>query len=143
MVDQLAEIGSNVHDVNGDVIAVKRGENGSPYDPTRSTVRNYLEIHADDTLGYPLLRLHYPSVRRFVDSALSTGGRALIHCELGVNRSVTLAVAYLIDTEGVALTQAVRQLRLARPNMLRNEGFRRQLVQFAAERKLIDATLQR
>jgi len=78
--------------------------------------------------------------RRFFDEALAARGRALVHCELGVNRSAALAVAYLVDSERVTLTQAVRQVRLERPNVLCNDGFRRQLVRFAAQRSLLHRT---
>jgi len=106
--------------------------------PVQSGVTSYMEIDADDIPGYPILMLHYGQARRFFDEARESGGRALVHCELGVNRSATLAVAYLVDSEGVTLTQAVRQVRIDRPNVLCNDGFRRQLVRFAAERRLLD-----
>ena len=110
----------------------------SIYDPVQSGVTSYMEIDADDIPGYPILMLHYRQARRFFDEAREAGGRALVHCELGVNRSATLAVAYKVDSERVTLTQAVRQVRIERPNVLCNDGFRRQLVRFAAERCLLD-----
>jgi len=110
----------------------------SIYDPVQSGVTSYMEIDADDIPGYPILMLHYRQARRFFDEAREAGGRALVHCELGVNRSATLAVAYKVDSERVTLTQAVRQVRIDRPNVLCNDGFRRQLVRFAAERRLLD-----
>ena len=110
----------------------------SIYDPVQSGVKSYMEIDADDIPGYPILMLHYRQARSFFDEARSAGGRALVHCELGVNRSATLAVAYLVESEQVPLTQAVRQVRIERPNVLLNDGFRRQLVRFAAERQLLD-----
>jgi len=109
----------------------------SIYDPAQSGVKSYMEIDADDVPGYPILMLHYADARRFFDEAREAGGRALVHCELGVNRSAALAVAYLVESEGVTLTQAVRRVRIDRPNVLRNDGFRRQLVRFAAERRLL------
>ena len=110
----------------------------SIYDPVHSGVTSYMEIDADDIPEYPILMLHYGQARRFFDDAREAGGRALVHCELGVNRSTTLAVAYLVESEQVTLTQAVRQVRIDRPNVLINDGFRRQLVRFAAERRLLD-----
>jgi len=115
----------------------------SLYDPVQSGVTSYMEIDADDIPGYPILMLHYRQARSFFDEARNTGGRALVHCELGVNRSATLAVAYLVESERVPLTQAVRQVRIERPNVLLNGGFRRQLVRFAAERQLLDRRLNK
>jgi len=115
----------------------------SIYDPAESSVKSYMEIDADDLPGYPILMLHYGQARRFFDAAREAGGRALVHCELGVNRSAALAVAYLVDSERVTLTQAVRRVRIDRPNVLRNDGFRRQLVRFAAERRLLDRRRRR
>jgi len=114
----------------------------SIYDPTQSGVTSYMEIDANDIPDYPILMLHYSQARRFFDEARESGGRALVHCELGVNRSAALAVAYLVDSERLTLTQAVRQVRIDRPNVLRNDGFRRQLVRFAADRCLLDRRLR-
>lgn len=110
----------------------------SIYDPVQSGVNSYMEIDADDVPGYPILLLHYGQARRFFEEAREAGGRALVHCELGVNRSATLAIAYLVDSERLTLTQAVRQVRIDRPNVLCNDGFRHQLVRFAAKRNLLD-----
>lgn len=109
----------------------------SPYDDGQSGVVDYLELDALDNPSYPILQAHYARAKNFINRAQDSGGRALVHCELGVNRSATLCVAYLIDREQISLLRAVRQLQIDRPNILCNEGFRRQLIDFAKERNLL------
>lgn len=109
----------------------------SPYAEGQSGVVDYLELDILDNPSYPIIQAHYPRARGFIEKARETGGRALVHCELGVNRSAALCVAYLMDLEQMSLLRAVRQLQFDRPNILCNEGFRRQLVDFAKERNLL------
>jgi len=114
-----------------------RSETGSPYDPDTSGVQDYLLLGADDTQRYPLLVRHYEPTKRFIERARKGGGRTLVHCELGVNRSTALCIAYLVDTQRLTLLKALREVKYSRPNILCNEGFRRQLIQFARDRDLL------
>lgn len=109
----------------------------SPYKDGESGVRDYMELDALDNPSYPIIRAHYRRAKTFIDGARESGGRALVHCELGVNRSATLCVAYSMELEQMSLLRAVRQLQIDRPNILCNEGFRRQLVEFAREMNLL------
>jgi hypothetical protein len=109
----------------------------SPYEDGQSGVVDYLELDILDNPSYPIIQAHYARAKGFIDKAKDSGGRALVHCELGVNRSAALCVAYLMDLEQISLLRAVRQLQIDRPNILCNEGFRRQLVNFAMERNLL------
>ena len=107
-----------------------------PYDPDTG-VLEYMELDALDNPSYPVLRACFEKAKKFIDRAGDSGGRALVHCELLVNRSVTLCVAYLVDLQRITLIQAVRQIQLDRPNILTNEGFRLQLIEFANDRNLL------
>lgn len=109
----------------------------SPYKDDRSGVLRYMELDALDYPGYPIIRTHYRCAKTFIDEAKDSGGRALVHCELGVNRSAALCIAYSMEAEQMSLLRAVRQLQIDRPNILCNEGFRRQLIDFAKERNLL------
>ena len=56
---------------------------------------------------------------------------------MGVNRSGALCIAYMMLDEGITLLQALRQAKYQRPVILCNEGFQKQLIDFANGRGLL------
>ena len=96
----------------------------------------YAEVDAEDFDDYPLLELHLPAARAFVD-AQGDAGVVLIHCFAGVNRSPALALAIQMARERKLLLPAVTDAFKQRPFILSNSSFRRSLVNFAAEEGLL------
>ncbi|ELU01778.1 hypothetical protein CAPTEDRAFT_222206 [Capitella teleta] len=107
-----------------------------PYDPKETSVQVYLQIEARDVEEYPIL-MHYGLAREFLDGAKASGGRVLVHCEMGVNRSAALCVAYLLEQTQMTLIQVLRLVKIDRPVLLLNDGFRKQLMNFAKDRSLL------
>ncbi|KAI5639736.1 dual specificity phosphatase, catalytic domain-containing protein [Phthorimaea operculella] len=62
----------------------------------------------------------------FIDEGVSRGGRVLVHCFMGVSRSATCAIAFLMIKRGMSLAEALATVR-ARRDVHPNEGFLRQL----------------
>ncbi|XP_038208085.1 dual specificity protein phosphatase 13-like isoform X1 [Zerene cesonia] len=62
----------------------------------------------------------------FIDEGISRGGRVLVHCLMGVSRSATCALAFLMIKRGMTLTEALALVR-SRRDIHPNEGFVRQL----------------
>jgi atypical dual specificity phosphatase len=58
------------------------------------------------------------------------GNNSLIHCALGISRSVTICLAYLVKHEGRTLRQAYMEVKKKRPIIRPNDGFWRQLIAF-------------
>lgn len=56
-------------------------------------------------------------------------GRVLVHCRLGVNRSVTVAAAFLMRRNRFSADQALQLLRERRPGAQPNEAYCEQLRQ--------------
>ena len=92
----------------------------------------YLSVDAQDKERYPLLDQHLPAAREFLGAALDGGGVAFVHCYQGINRSAALATAFLVEPAAVAA-----RCFAARPIILRNVSFCKQLVQFAAASGLL------
>uniref|UniRef100_M4BBR3 protein-tyrosine-phosphatase n=1 Tax=Hyaloperonospora arabidopsidis (strain Emoy2) TaxID=559515 RepID=M4BBR3_HYAAE len=67
--------------------------------------------------------------------ALSFGGKVLVHCFMGRSRSATIILAYLITRHGFTLSDALRELRRARPQAQPNTGFHRELIALEAKQK--------
>jgi len=96
----------------------------------------YKQIDADDTYGYPMMR-HFRESKAFIDSAHQQGGRCLVHCEMGINRSGCICIAYMMDHEHITLLTAIRRAKMDRPTILVNEGFQEQLIRFGDENDLL------
>ena len=102
----------------------------------------YTEIYAEDTQGYNILQ-HFDQVAAILDDARDNGGRVLIHCQAGVNRTGTLAIAYYVsrnvqqviqwdeggETEEVLcnLLDVAEYIRRARGRICTNDAFQRQV----------------
>ncbi|OWK57530.1 Protein phosphatase Slingshot 3, partial [Lonchura striata] len=57
----------------------------------------------------------------------AAGGRALVHCRMGLSRSAATVLAYAMKEFGWPLERALRHVRHCRPGILPNPGFMRQL----------------
>lgn len=104
--------------------------------PYEETGIKYLGIEACDNEYYPIL-MHFCQAKAFIDGCLREQGRVLVHCEMGVNRSGAICVAYTMVHEGISLLQALRLVKFERPVLLCNEGFQKQLIEFAREKELL------
>ncbi len=73
----------------------------------------------------------FDEVFAFADQATRETERAklLIHCEVGVSRSATLAVALVMRSQTTTFLAAFRQVRARRPEVLPNIAFASQLQQ--------------
>jgi hypothetical protein len=88
-------------------------------------------ISAHDSPDYYIILHDYDAFATAVDDALRGGGKVFVHCVAGINRSVTLCVAYLMHRQYYSLLDAVRLFRAqGRPRILENHAFRKQLVDF-------------
>ncbi|RLN97568.1 hypothetical protein BBJ28_00010968 [Nothophytophthora sp. Chile5] len=67
--------------------------------------------------------------------ALATGGKVLVHCFMGRSRSATIILAYLVSRRGLALSEALRELRRVRPQAQPNTGFYKELLALEAQQK--------
>ena len=92
----------------------------------------YLHIQIDDMESAAAeLRKHFESATGFIDSALSVDtNRVLVHCEMGVSRSTTLVLAYLMKYGKMTLCQAYDHTKKCRDLIRPNEGFFAQLVEY-------------
>ncbi|XP_054277743.1 dual specificity protein phosphatase 3 isoform X2 [Macrosteles quadrilineatus] len=86
-------------------------------------------------LGFSIMDLpvsnisqHFFEVADFIEQAIKEGGKVLVHCLMGMSRSSTCVLAYLMIKEGLSAGEAVRQVRQHR-DIRPNDGFLLQLVQ--------------
>ncbi|XP_076358322.1 dual specificity protein phosphatase 3-like [Tachypleus tridentatus] len=77
---------------------------------------------------------HFEEAVNFIDCALKNGGKVLVHCLMGVSRSSTITIAYLMMRKGMTAEESlrtVRNIRDVRPNV----GFLHQLVELETKLK--------
>jgi len=92
--------------------------------------------HDNDT--YDITK-HFKAAFAYLDNVKRVGGRALVHCALGINRSAAVTVGYLMVFAPMPLLEAVHFVSSKRKCILSNQGFRLKLVQFARREGLLDA----
>ena len=108
----------------------------SPY-PKEIGIKEYLMIPAEDHDSYNIVQ-HFLEANAFINRAKRVGGKALVHCNLGVNRCGALCAAYLLIEERLPLLEVITFLKRKRAVVLCNKGFRRQLLRYAMARGLIE-----
>ncbi|XP_028278692.1 dual specificity protein phosphatase 13B isoform X2 [Parambassis ranga] len=86
---------------------------------------DYYGVEADDAIDFILSPFFYPTAR-YIRAALAMGGRVFVHCLMGVSRSATLVLAFLMIVEGLKLREAVTAVRPHR-DICPNPGFLQQL----------------
>ncbi|XP_010850670.1 PREDICTED: dual specificity protein phosphatase 13 isoform X3 [Bison bison bison] len=86
----------------------------------------YYGIEADDNPFFDL-SVYFLPVARYIRSALSVPqGRVLVHCAMGVSRSATVVLAFLMICENMTLVEAIQTVQAHR-DICPNSGFLRQL----------------
>ncbi|ELU01777.1 hypothetical protein CAPTEDRAFT_107807 [Capitella teleta] len=105
--------------------------------PESSGIRCYHQFYARDRHDYDILDQHFYEAKSFIDDAKLSGGRCLVHCALGVNRSGVLCIAYIMLEARLGLLEAVKLVKERRGRVLANRGFQRQLIDFARSKGLL------
>ncbi|XP_029504571.1 dual specificity protein phosphatase 26 isoform X2 [Oncorhynchus nerka] len=85
----------------------------------------YQGIEAHDTPSFDMSVNFYPAAE-FIHRALSSSGKVLVHCAVGVSRSATLVLAYLMIRQNLTLVEAIKAVKDHR-GVIPNRGFLRQL----------------
>ncbi|KAG1705580.1 hypothetical protein DVH05_003267 [Phytophthora capsici] len=89
----------------------------------------YLQLQVADLSSVNISEF-FDEALGFIDTALSSGGKVLVHCFMGISRSATIVLAYLIARQALTLPDALRELRRVRPQIKPNSGFYQELVAF-------------
>ena len=98
----------------------------------------YKVIEASDRQGYAMLEYHLEECREFIASCRSQGGKCVVHCQAGANRSGVIVAAEMMLTQQKALLDVVYHCRKQRGNtFLCNQSFIEELVALARTENLL------
>lgn len=87
---------------------------------------HYMNVRVYDEETAQLLP-HWNDTFLFLSDIKARGGRALVHCRMGLSRSAATVLAYAMKEFGWSLERALRHVRRCRPGVQPNPGFMRQL----------------
>ena len=101
-------------------------------------IPNYYESTTDITYmrvpivdcGSVILKDYFPTVFEFINNALESGGRILVHCFAGKSRSASFIIAYLMQYEKMNYIDALKHVQSHREVVEPNFGFELQLYAF-------------
>ena len=80
---------------------------------------------------------HVAEAATFLDQCQAQGGKALVHCAMGINRSGAICIAYVMLKLRVDVVTAVGLVKEKRALVLCNQAFQRQMVQYARQNDLL------
>eukprot|EP01084_Bolivina_argentea_P169719 294181_1 len=92
----------------------------------------YYQIKIDDAAAENIID-YFDKVCEFIDNVINEKGKwnkVLVHCMLGISRSSTICIAYLMKSKNYSLDDAYLLLKKARPRIKPNAGFWEQLTKY-------------
>ncbi|CAF0881019.1 unnamed protein product [Didymodactylos carnosus] len=93
---------------------------------------NYFSIISPDSSSKDV-KQYFEKTNKFLHDCYLAGEKVLVHCQMGISRSSTLVLAYLMKYHHETLEQSFRYLLEKRPMISPNIGFLLQLVQYEEE----------
>jgi len=88
---------------------------------------SYLTYYLKDTNNEDISLLFYRTLE-WIQAAIVSGGKVLVHCREGVSRSATMVIAYLMWRGTLSFEAAHERIRKVRPICNPNTGFTFQLL---------------
>jgi atypical dual specificity phosphatase len=92
-------------------------------------------------MGFPMIDQPTTDISRyfyiaskFIENGIQSGGKVLVHCMMGMSRSATCVLAYLMISRKMSAAEAIRTVRMHR-DIHPNEGFLQQLADLDNELK--------
>jgi predicted protein tyrosine phosphatase len=93
----------------------------------------YHRVWIADDDDEPLLPIHRQDCFEFIDSILHIKQAVLVHCMMGISRSSTMVIAYLMSELGMPFQVALSFVQNKRRIVDPNSGFRSQLERWELE----------
>ena len=86
----------------------------------------YYQARINDLPNFNI-SVFFKKTNQFIHQAKASGKSILIHCQLGISRSTTCLIAYMIKYLGYTTINALQFIKTKRPYVMPNFGFLQQL----------------
>jgi len=101
-------------------------------------VFKYLSISILDTVSQDISQF-FSACTKYINKAIASGGRVLVHCEAGRSRSATIVLQYMVTEYDMTLKAAYKRVKRARPIVMPNITFFSQLRKFERQCRGIES----
>merc|ERR1711963_297769 len=105
------------------------------------TKKDFYELHGMKYLGLQMFDVPQTNITKyfdqasdFIEEAINSNGRILVHCLMGMSRSATLVLAFLVKRRQMDLIEALKLVKSSR-DIRPNDGFLWQLAELELKRK--------
>jgi len=106
------------------VLTVARDVDVSNVTKKLGIINHRIEVDDDETSN---LTEYFEPCFNWIKDAINSKGRVLVHCHMGVSRSPSIVVAYLMKSQNMCYERAVQHVRKYRSCVRPNSGFEDQL----------------
>jgi len=89
----------------------------------------YLKLDVSDTPSQDLTQ-HFKQCFEFIDKGFNEKKSVLVHCQMGLSRSATIVIGYMMKSQGWPLEKAYSHVFEARGFIMPNDGFHYQLLKY-------------
>merc|ERR1711862_115235 len=110
------------HNITSAITALQKLRIGDTITNLEENGINVLHIDVMDS-GDNNIQKHFESSFKFIESALKKGN-VLVHCLVGISRSATLVIAYLMKKRKKGWVEMWDYVKKRRPYCEPNEGFK-------------------
>ena len=76
------------------------------------------------------IRKYFKQTNDFINKVRTAGGNLLVHCKVGLSRSPTVIIAYLMKYYEFTADSAINYIKRKRPQIIPNQGFIKQLYEY-------------
>jgi protein-tyrosine phosphatase len=88
-----------------------------------------LHLKIKDIENFDLIN-YFEEANEFINKCKLEGGTLLVHCKLGISRSASFVIAYLIKNNNLSVEKALNFVKQKRNQIKPNEGFMSQLKKY-------------
>uniref|UniRef100_A0A914E4A4 Uncharacterized protein n=1 Tax=Acrobeloides nanus TaxID=290746 RepID=A0A914E4A4_9BILA len=100
-----------------------------------------MQVDVDDLVDVDMKKF-FESTADFIKEARDQGGKCLVFCNVGMSRSATLCIMYLVIHEKLTLREAYSQVEKSRRIIAPNLGFWRQMIGYEKEKNDGNSTVE-